>query len=468
MANKLLWTEIRWKECENKISKLQRQIVEAYKTERIRADKVEKLQILLISSFAGRALAVRQVTSNSGRNTPGIDGVTWTTNEEKMCAIYYLKEATPGRYLAKPVRWVKIPKDNKSMRPLGIPTMFDRSVQALYNLVLQPIAEATADSSSFGFRPGKSTMDAVNAFVYQLKSKYAPRMVYEGDIQQFFSTISHDWILKNIPLPTSILQQFLKAGFMMDGLLTSTEEGVPQGGIISPTISNMTLDGLDVMLTTSIKTAWSSSVQKSFKIVRYADKFVITGAESIKIRWLWTDKVLPALTQFMETRGVKLHPVKSKLTSMYKDSVIFLGFEIRLEYFQGYRRFFVYPAHKNILSIIRKVRNVMQSLELSPGQVIEVLNPILRGWGQYYSQVSATEAFAKVDYVVWLAYLHWLKKKFPRTPVKKLVRNHFEKVGKSLIPVGSVVKDGKTIGVKLFRLTTIKVKARKRTKNSVK
>lgn len=240
---------------------------------------------------------------------------------------------------------------------------------------------------------------------------------------------------------------------MMDGLLTPTEEGVPQGGIISPTISNMTLDGLDVMLTTSLKTAWNS-VQKSFKIIRYADDFVITGPESIKMRWLWTDKVLPALNQFMETRGVKLHPVKSKLTSIYEDSVIFLGFEIRLEYFEGYRRFFVYPARKNILSIIGKVRNVMQSLELSPGQVIEVLNPILRGWGQYYSQVSSTEAFAKVDYVVWLAYLHWLKKKFPRTPVKKLVRNHFEKVGNSLIPVGSVVKDGKTIGVKLFRLTT--------------
>lgn len=191
---------------------------------------------------------------------------------------------------------------------------------------------------------------------------------------------------------------------MMDGLLTPTEEGVPQGGIISPTISNMTLDGLDVMLTTSLKTAWSS-VQKSLKIIRYADDFVITGPESIKMRWLWTDKVLPALNQFMETRGVKLHPVKSKLTSIYEDSVIFLGFEIRLEYFEGYRRFYVYPARKNILSIIGKVRNVMQSLELSPGQVIEVLNPILRGWGQYYSQVSSTEAFAKVDYVVWLAGL---------------------------------------------------------------
>lgn len=95
MGNKLLWTEIRWKECENKISKLQRQIVEAYKAEDM--DKVEKLQILLISSFAGRALAVRQVTSNTGRHTPGIDGVTWTTNEAKMSAIYDLKEATPGR-----------------------------------------------------------------------------------------------------------------------------------------------------------------------------------------------------------------------------------------------------------------------------------------------------------------------------------------------------------------------------------
>lgn len=333
--------------------------------------------------------------------------------------------------------------------------------------MLLPIAEATADSSSFGFRQGKSMMDAVKAFVYQLKSKSSPRMVYEGDIQQFFPTISHDWILKNILLPTPILQQFLKAGFMMDGLLTPTEEGVPQGGIISPTITNMTLDGLETMLTTSLKTVWGS-VQKSFKIFRYADDFVITGPESIKMRWLWTDKVLPALNQFMETRGVKLHPVKSKLTSIYEESVVFLGFEIRLEYFQGYRRFFIYPAHKNILSIIRKVRNAMQSLELSPGQVIEELNRILRGWGQYYSQVSSTEAFAKVDYVVWHAYLHWLKKKYPRTPVKKLVRNHYEKVGNSLIPVGSVVKDGKTIGVKLFRLTTIKAKTRKRTKNSMK
>ena len=252
---------------------------------------------------------------------------------------------------------------------------------------------------------------------------------------------------------------------MMDGHLTPTEEGVPQGGIISPTISNMTLDGMEEMLKTSLKDVWSS-FQKSFKVFRYADDFVITGTESPKMRWLWTEKVLPALTKFMEIRGVKLHPTKSKLTSIHEESVTFLGFEIRLEHYEGFKRIFIYPGRKNVLSIIQKVRNVMQSLELSPGQVIEVLNPILRGWGQYYSQVSSTEAFAKVDYVVWQAYLHWLKKKYPRTAVKKLVQNHFEKVGNSLIPIGTVVKDGKTMKITLFRLTSIKAKTRKRTKKA--
>lgn len=151
MAKTPLWTTIRWKECESKVSKLQRRIVEAYKAKDML--EVQKLTTLLISSFAARALAVRQVVTNKGAQTPGIDGIKWNTDEAKLSAVYALKEASPGRYQAKPVRRVMIPKANKPMRPLGIPTMFDRSVQALYNLVLMPIAEATADNNSFGFRP---------------------------------------------------------------------------------------------------------------------------------------------------------------------------------------------------------------------------------------------------------------------------------------------------------------------------
>ena len=194
---------------------------------------VKRLQYLLTHSFYAKALAVKRVVTNDGRKTPGVDGVLWNTPAKKMKAVLSL---TDKGYRARPLRRVYIEKkDKKKKRPLGIPTMYDRAMQALYALALEPVAETTADGKSFGFRKGRCAQDACEYLFNALSRKHiSPKWVLEGDIKGCFDHISHDWLLANIPMDKNILKQFLKAGFIYQRELFPTEEGTPQGGIISP------------------------------------------------------------------------------------------------------------------------------------------------------------------------------------------------------------------------------------------
>jgi RNA-directed DNA polymerase len=168
---------------------------------------VKSLQWLLTHSFSGKALAVRRVTENQGKKTPGVDGITWSTPEAKSQAMLSLKRRG---YRSLPLRRVHIPKANGKMRPLGIPTMKDRAMQALYRLALEPVAESTADLRSFGFRTERSTADAIGQCFIVLSKKAAPQWILEGDIKGCFDNISHDWLLTHIPMDRTILKKWLK------------------------------------------------------------------------------------------------------------------------------------------------------------------------------------------------------------------------------------------------------------------
>jgi RNA-directed DNA polymerase len=208
-----------------------------------RSGKVKALQWMLTHSFSGKALAVRRVTENQSKKTPGVDSITWFTPEAKFQAILSLKR---HGYRPQSLRRIYIPKANGKMRPLGIPTLKDRAMQALYLLALEPVAETTADGRSFGFRPERSTADAMEQYFKTLSRKVvAPQWILEGDIKGCFDNISHDWLLANIPTDRTILKKWLKAGCMEDRQLFPTEAGTPQGGIISPTLANFVWDGLE-------------------------------------------------------------------------------------------------------------------------------------------------------------------------------------------------------------------------------
>ena len=239
------WEQIDWSQCERQVSRLQARIVKA--TQEKRWGKVKALQRLLTCSFSGKALAVKRVTDNQGKRTPGVDGKIWSTPASKHKAMGSLRRRG---YQPQPLRRVHIPKANGKLRPLGIPTMTDRAMQALHLLALLPVAETTADKNSYGFRPGRSTADAIGQCFLMLRggSNSMAEWVLEGDIRGCFDNITHEWMLRHVPTDKAVLQKWLKAGFMENRTLFPTEAGTPQGGIISPTLANLTLDGLETLL----------------------------------------------------------------------------------------------------------------------------------------------------------------------------------------------------------------------------
>lgn len=221
------WKTIDWKKAEKEVNRLQVRIVKA--TQEKKWNTVKRLQYLLTHSFHAKALAVRRVTTNKGKKTAGVDGEIWSTPAMKMRAVMSL---TDKGYKAKPLRRVYIEKkDKKKKRPLGIPTMYDRAMQALYAIALEPVAETTADTKSFGFRKGRCCQDACEYIFTALSRKVSPEWILEGDIKGCFDNISHEWLVENIPMDKSVLKQFLKAGFIFKGELFPTEDGTPQGGL---------------------------------------------------------------------------------------------------------------------------------------------------------------------------------------------------------------------------------------------
>jgi len=277
---------------------LQARIVKA--TREGRWGKGKALQRLLTHSLSGKALAVKRVTENQGKRTSGVDGVLGTTPAAKLKATESLQH---HGYSPLPLRRVYIPKANGKQRPLGIPVMYDRAMQALYLLALKPIAETTADPNSYGFRPERSTADAMNQCFKVLSRKCSPQWILEGDIEGCFDHISHSWMGKNIPMDKTVLHKWLKAGYVEKRILFPTEAGTPQGGVASPTLANMTLEGLERLLAKHFpREKWKDSKKWTPKVnlVRYADDFIITGDS----RELLENEVRPLVEQFWRERGL--------------------------------------------------------------------------------------------------------------------------------------------------------------------
>jgi RNA-directed DNA polymerase len=224
------WHSLDWTKCYRHVKRLQARIVKA--TQEGRWGKVKALQWLLTHSLSGKALAVNRVTENKGKDTPGVDGETWSTPEAKTDAMASLRRKG---YQPQPLRRVYIPKANGKQRPLGIPTLKDRAMQALHLLALDPVSETTADRNSYGFRKARSAHDALEqCFAALGKPSKSAQWVLDADIKGCFDNIDHDWMLTHIPMDTQVLRKWLKAGYVERTSLFPTEVGTPQGGIITP------------------------------------------------------------------------------------------------------------------------------------------------------------------------------------------------------------------------------------------
>src|ERR1019366_7286829 len=373
------WDGISWVDVQCQVRRLQARIVKA--TQVGSYNKVKALQWLLTHSFSGKALAVKRVTENRGKNTPGVDKVTWKTPRAKTNAIASLKRRG---YSALPLRRVLIPKKNGKMRPLGIPVMRCRAMQALHLLALEPIAETTADPNSYGFRPERATADAGAQCFIVLAKKASAQWVLEADIKACYDEISHAWMVANIPTDTVVLQKWLKAGYVYQDALFPTETGVPQGGIISPVVANMTLDGLEATLAEKFPRAKQTRLK--MHMVRYADDFIITGNSK---EWL-ENEVKPAVVAFLAERGLVLSPEKTKITHI-EDGFDFLGWNIRK--YNG--KLLMKPSKANIKAHLDKIRDVIKANKAAKqANLIRLLNPILRGWANYHRHVVAKDTFA--------------------------------------------------------------------------
>ncbi len=410
----MTWDDISWIDVQRQVRRLQARIVKA--TQVGRYNKVKALQWMLTHSFSGKALAVRRVTENKGRNTPGVDKITWKTPAAKINAIASMKRRG---YSPLPLRRVLIPKKNGKTRPLGIPVMRCRAMQALYLLALEPVAETTADLHSYGFRPERSTADARGKCFNSLAQKVSAEWVLEADIKGCFDNISHDWMIANIPMDKAILKKWLKAGYVYQNELFPTDAGTPQGGIISPVLANMTLDGLEAMLAEKFPRARQRGLKMN--MVRYADDFIITGHSK---EWL-EHEVKPAVVEFLAERGLVLSPEKTKITHI-SDGFDFLGWNIRK--YNG--TLLIKPSKANIKAHLDKIREIINgNKSAKQANLIRLLNPVLRGWANYHSHVVAKKTFAWVDSHVWSMLWRWAVRRHPNKEARWVKDKYFKSRG---------------------------------------
>ena len=414
----LNWNSIDWNQCHENVRKLQARIVKA--TKEGRWGKVKALQRLLTTSFSGKALAVKRVTSNKGRNTPGVDGEIWPSPGAKSKGMLSLRRRG---YHPAPLRRIYIPKSNGKRRPLGIPTLHDRAMQALYLLALDPVSETTADLNSYGFRPRRSTADAIEQSFKVLAQTNRAQWVLEGDIRGCFDNISHDWLVANIPMDKVILRKWLNAGYMESKAWFATQEGTPQGGIISPVLANMTLDGLESLLAKQFPRELKRGGKHHYlkvNMVRYADDFIITGSS----RELLEQEVLPLVVSFLKSRGLELSPEKTVITHI-DQGFDFLGQNVRK--YNG--KLLIKPSQKNVKAFLLKVRSLIKKHRMAPqSRVLEILNPVIRGWANYHRHVVSKETFSKADHQVWRALWNWARFRHPNKGRRWIKKRYFHTV----------------------------------------
>lgn len=434
------WNSISWAHVDEHVRRLQLRIAKAAREGK--NGRVKALQWILTHSYYAKLLAVKRVTENKGKNTPGIDGIVWKTVNEKLDAVDRLDRRS---YKSKPLRRIYIPKKNGKKRPLSIPVMADRAWQALHLLALLPVTETTADNNSYGFRPKRQTADAIEQCFHVLCRKQSAKWILEGDIKACFDGICHKWLLEHVPMDRKVLQQWLSAGYVDKNQLYATQAGTPQGGIASPCLANIALDGLEAIVMSV------APPNSKVNFVRYADDFIVTCNSDEVLRY----QVKPAIENFLMDRGLTLSEEKTTISHI-NDGFDFLGQNVR----KYQDKLLITPSKESSRSVLLKVKSIINTHRgLATDVLIRKLNPVIRGWAYFHRHVVSKASFSYIRHRIFKFLWRWAIRRHPHKGKRWIRRKYFKSIGGDnwVFSCAAVNKEGPYV-LRLFDISAVSIR----------